>query len=101
MKTSPVPGATGSATIRVDAARTIDFMGEGARVYATPMPARDMEMATRQLLLGHLDVGEGSLGTRLELDPLAAICRAKHRRFVVDVAATKQCLATKAQKARL
>jgi hypothetical protein len=32
MKTSPVPGPSGSAAIKVDAARTIDFMGEGARV---------------------------------------------------------------------
>ena len=72
MKASLVPGAAGSASIVVDAARTIDFMGEQARVYATPMLVRDIEMATRDFLLNHLDPGEDSVGTRVEIDHLAA-----------------------------
>jgi len=39
MQTSPVPGASGSATIKVDAVRAIDFMGEGTRVELDPLPA--------------------------------------------------------------
>jgi predicted thioesterase len=35
----------------VDRERTIDFMGEKARVYATPMLVRDIEVACRNLLL--------------------------------------------------
>ncbi len=47
-------------------------MGEKARVYATPMLVRDIEIACRNLLLDHLDPGEDSVGTRVELDHLAA-----------------------------
>ena len=47
-------------------------MGEKARVYATPMLVRDIEIACRDLLLEHLDAGEDSVGTRVELDHLAA-----------------------------
>ena len=46
-------------------------MGEAARVYATPMLVRDVEVACRELLLAHLDPGEDSVGTRVELDHLA------------------------------
>ena len=54
-----------------DRERTIGFMGEGARVYATPMLVRDIEMACRELLLAHVDAGEDSVGTRVEIDHLA------------------------------
>ena len=46
--------------------------GEGGRVYATPMLVRDIENASRDLLLRHLDAGEDSVGTRVELDHVAA-----------------------------
>ena len=72
MKTSLQAGLTGNATIEVDRDRTINFMGEKARVYATPMLVRDIEVACRDLLLAHLDPGEDSVGTRVELDHLAA-----------------------------
>ena len=58
-------------TYTVDATRTIDFMGEEARVYATPMLVRDIEVTCRELLLEHLDPGEDSVGTRVEIDHLA------------------------------
>ena len=67
--------AAGIATVReltIDRERTIDFMGEQARVYATPMLVRDIEIACRELLLAHLDPGEDSVGTRVEIDHLAA-----------------------------
>jgi fluoroacetyl-CoA thioesterase len=72
MKPSLAPGATATSKLTVDRQRTIDFMGEKARVYATPMLVRDIEMASRELLLPHLDAGEDSVGTRIELDHLAA-----------------------------
>jgi fluoroacetyl-CoA thioesterase len=72
MKPTLRAGVTGSATIMIDRDRTIDFMGEKARVYATPMLVRDIEMACRELLLQHLDDGEDSVGTRVELDHQAA-----------------------------
>ena len=71
MKPSLVAGTTAIRQITVDRERTIDFMGEKARVYATPMLVRDVEIACRDLLLAHLDKGEDSVGTRIELDHLA------------------------------
>jgi fluoroacetyl-CoA thioesterase len=55
----------------VDRDRTIDFMGEEARVYATPMLVRDIEVTCRDLLLAHVKQGEDSVGTRIEIDHLA------------------------------
>jgi fluoroacetyl-CoA thioesterase len=72
MKNTLQAGVTATVTVEVDRERTIDFMGERARVYATPMLVRDIEIACRNLLLQHLDAGEDSVGTRVELDHLAA-----------------------------
>lgn len=72
MKRSLVPGVQSTRRIEIDRPRTIDFMGEAARVYATPMLERDVEIASRDLLAQHLDSGEDSLGARVELDHLAA-----------------------------
>ena len=72
MKASLVSGVMSTTQLKVDRERTIDFMGEHARVYATPMLLRDIELACRDLLLAHLDSGEDSVGTRVELDHLAA-----------------------------
>jgi fluoroacetyl-CoA thioesterase len=72
MKPTLQSGATATRTFEIDRARTIDFMGEKARVYATPMLVRDIENTCRDLLLQHLDAGEDSVGTRVEIDHLAA-----------------------------
>lgn len=72
MKDTLKPGLTATVSYQVDRARTIDFMGERARVYATPMLVRDIEVACRDLLGGHLDPGEDSVGTRVEIDHTAA-----------------------------
>lgn len=72
MKSTLQAGVSRSAQITIDRDRTIDFMGEKARVYATPMMVRDIEMTCRELLLEHLDAGEDSVGTRVEVDHMAA-----------------------------
>jgi fluoroacetyl-CoA thioesterase len=72
MKPSLQAGISSTTRFAVDRDRTIDFMGEGARVYATPMLVRDIEITCRNLALQHLDPGEDSVGTRIELDHLAA-----------------------------
>ncbi|MEX0759938.1 MAG: hotdog domain-containing protein [Tistlia sp.] len=65
-------GATERRTVRVDEQRTIGFMGPELRVYATPAIVADVEMACRDLLLGALEPGYDSVGTRVEIDHLAA-----------------------------
>jgi predicted thioesterase len=82
-------GVTGSATIEVDRERTIDFMGEQARVYATPMLVRDIEVTCRELLLKHLDAGEDSVGTRVELDHVAATLMGMRVELTVRIAEVK------------
>jgi fluoroacetyl-CoA thioesterase len=72
MKPSLQAGIAASREFAVDPSRTIDFMGEDARVYATPMLVRDIEVTCRDLLLEHLEPGEDSVGTRVEIDHLAA-----------------------------
>ena len=86
MKASLAAGVTATSTLVVDRERTIGFMGEKARVYATPMLVRDIEMACRELLLQHLDPGEDSVGTRVELDHLAATPRGMRVELTVTVA---------------
>ncbi|MCK6450592.1 MAG: LysR family transcriptional regulator [Alphaproteobacteria bacterium] len=99
MKPSLVTGATVTRRWVVDGPRTIDFMGEDARVYATPWLVRDIEMTCRDLLLQHLDAGEDSVGTRVELDHVAptllgmpvditaTIAEVKGRLVVLDISA--------------
>ncbi len=72
MKPSLQPGLEATTRLTVTAERTIDFMGDALRVYATPKLLYDIEMACRNLLLPHLDAGEDSVGTRVELDHTGA-----------------------------
>ena len=72
MKPTLQAGLHASVTFDVSRERTIDFMGEAARVYATPMLVRDIEVACRDLLLQHLDAGEDSVGTRVAIDHIGA-----------------------------
>jgi fluoroacetyl-CoA thioesterase len=86
VKASLAAGVTATSTLTVDRERSIDFMGEKARVYATPMLVRDIELASRDLLLRHLDPGEDSVGTRIELDHLAATLMGMPVELTVTVA---------------
>ncbi len=116
----------------VNEERTIDFMGEDARVYATPSLIRDIEQTCRDLLFEYVEAGEDSVGFSISIlhtaptllgmevtitatitevdghkvafkvsarDPLDAICKGEHVRFVVNVEETKQRLLAKAEKA--
>jgi predicted thioesterase len=89
MKQSLVAGLSTTRTFTVDRERTIDFMGEAARVYATPMLVRDIEIACRDFLLGHLDPGENSVGTRVELDHIAPTLLGMTVRIEASVAEVK------------
>ncbi len=71
MKDSLKPGSTHIRKLVVDTGRTISFMGEDMRVYATPSMVHDVEYACRDLLVQHHDQGEDSVGARVEIDHLA------------------------------
>ena len=87
MKATLVPGLTATRSYAVDRERTIGFMGEKARVYATPMLVRDIEVTAREMLLSHLDEGEDSVGTRVEIDYLAATLLGMTVEITVSIAA--------------
>lgn len=64
------PGMTHTKRIAVDRDRTIGFMGENLRVYATPKMVSDMEYACRDWLVETLPEGQDSVGVRVEIDHL-------------------------------
>ena len=70
MKSSLQVGSAHCQTITVDTPRTISFMGDALRVYATPSMTLDVEQTCRQLLLQHHEDGEDSVGARVEIDHL-------------------------------
>ena len=72
MNDALTPGLSKTERIDIDLNRTIDFMGDDCRVYATPELVRDIEMVSRELLLEHIDGGEDSVGTRVAIDHMAA-----------------------------
>ena len=65
MKPTLKPGLAQTRKITVDDSRVISFMGEDCRVYATPRIISDVEYTCRDFLLGHLDPGEDSVGTKV------------------------------------
>ena len=65
-------GLTATRRIEIDRDRTISFMGDECRVYATPKLLYDVEYACRDLLIEHIEPGKDSVGTRVELDHVGA-----------------------------
>jgi predicted thioesterase len=94
MKPSLAAGLSTTKRIQVDRDRTIGFMGEEGRVYATPALVRDIEQTCRDFLLGHLDAGEDSVGTRVELDHLAPTLMDMWADITVTIAEVKGRLVT-------
>jgi predicted thioesterase len=67
MKQSLQAGVSKVKRLQVDAGRTIGFMGEEGRVYATPELVRDIEHTCRDLILEHADAGEDSVGMAISV----------------------------------
>ena len=67
MKSTLVAGVSKVRNLTVDRPRTIDFLGEELRVYATPELVRDFEVTCRELLLEHCDAGEDSVGIGIDI----------------------------------
>jgi len=71
MKESLRPGVSRVGRIQIDRDRTIGFMGEEGRVYATPRLVQDIEHTCRDLILEHGDAGEDSVGIDVSIRHLA------------------------------
>ncbi|MGH9319555.1 MAG: thioesterase family protein [Vicinamibacteria bacterium] len=72
MKASLVPGLRRKERITIDPPRTIEFLGEGMRIYSTPSMLKDVEYAGLKLIQEHLEENESSVGMRIAVDHLAA-----------------------------
>lgn len=72
MNESLAEGLSVTRKFTVDKGRTIDFMGEDLRIYATPELLRDVEQTCRDMLFEHCDDGEDSVGTHVSLTHSAA-----------------------------
>src|SRR5258707_3497511 len=62
MKPSLQPGISLVRRIPVGKEKTISFMGEEGRVYATPYLIGDIEYTCRNLILEHAEPNEDSVG---------------------------------------
>ena len=71
MKDSLRPGVSRTNRLVIDRERTIGFMGEEGRVYATPRMVWDVEHTCRDLLMEHSDASEDSVGIEVSLRHLA------------------------------
>jgi fluoroacetyl-CoA thioesterase len=89
MKPSLQIGVTKTRSIAIDRDRTIGFMGEDARVYATPSMIMDMERTCRDLIMEHADPGEDSVGTDVSVKHVAATLPGMTAEILVRVAAVE------------
>jgi len=99
MKESLQPGISKLRRIVVGEDRTVSFMGEQGRVYATPELCRDIEHTCREALLDHLQAGEDSVGIEImvrhtaptlpgmEVEITATVSAVEGRKVSFDVAA--------------
>lgn len=67
MKETFKEGMTRTKTIVVDKDRTIAFLGEDLRVYATPELIRDIEHTCLDFIKEHADDNEHSVGIAIEV----------------------------------
>ena len=89
MKPSLQPGTSMTRRIAIDRDRTIGFMGEDARVYATPSMILDIEKTCRDLIMEHADAGEDSVGIEVSVKHLAATLPGMNVEIVVKVASVE------------
>jgi fluoroacetyl-CoA thioesterase len=87
MKESLRAGISQSTRIVVDKDRTIGFMGEEGRVYATPSLVRDIEQTCRDFLKSQADPNEDSVGMEISVRHLAPTLPGMTVEITVTVAA--------------
>jgi fluoroacetyl-CoA thioesterase len=100
MGTELTVGMTENRRINVDKTRTIGFMGEDCRVYATPSLIADIEHTCRDLILDRTPDGEDSVGFTvsithmaptlmgMDVDITATVAEFDGRKVVFDIVAT-------------
>lgn len=87
MSTILKQGDSISRSVNIDRERTIDFMGEACRVYATPSLIKDIEHTCRDLIFDRTPPGEDSVGTTVSITHLAPTLLNSEVTITVTVAA--------------
>jgi predicted thioesterase len=85
VKSAPPAGTSATNRITIDRGRTVDFLGEQLRIYATPELVRDFEIACRALLKQYCDPGEDSVGTAISVTHSGATLLGMHVEITVRV----------------
>lgn len=78
-------GMTTTRTFQVDRDRTIDFMGEECRVYATPSLIRDIEHTCRDFIVENVDAGMDSVGVTVNVTHMAPTLMGMEAEITVTV----------------
>lgn len=71
MKNSLIKDLTTTRRFEVDEGRTISFLGEDTKVYATPFLLYDIEVTSRELIGEHLDANEDTVGVHADITHMA------------------------------
>lgn len=100
MKSTLSVGLSATRAISVDTPRTIDFLGESLRVYATPSLVRDFEYACREFLLDYVDPGEDSVGTGISVSHGASTLRGMTVHITISVSKIEGRLVTFSLRAK-
>ena len=66
------PGSATERPLIVDKQRTISFLGEDLRIYATPRLVNDIEQTCLDYLLTFLDDGENTVGAAVDIRHVGA-----------------------------
>jgi len=78
-------GTQSSATVTVDDARCISFMGDELRVYATPSIVADLEYACLELLDQYCEDTHSSVGAHVSIDHLRPTPIGSSATFEIEV----------------
>lgn len=89
MKETLQAGLSATRIITIDKPRTVDFLGEQLRVYATPELVRDFEVACREFLLDFCDAGEDSVGTGINITHAGATLLGMQVEITITVTAVE------------
>lgn len=68
MKDTLSSGMSYTHTVDIDEDRTIDFLGDALRVYATPEFVRDIEISCMTFLQEYCEEGESSVGISININ---------------------------------
>ena len=89
MKPSLQPGISLVRRVLVEKEKTISFMGDEGRVYATPYLIGDIEYTCRNLILEHADAGEDSVGMEVTIRHLAPTLKGMTAEVTVRITAVE------------